>query len=198
MKIYKLVVDGVEKYRYKKGINRVDTSTGFYKIPKALYIVSFVWLAIPLLLYILSCLIGMSAYPLADNARELLISESVCLPLVAFGFFCLMKRWNISALAFSIAPSVALMVALYRNENVSVGFLNDGMGTKYFWLHFAPAILLIIFVLFAGIVGLKTKFDFKKDYNNVLDSMYKRFKEENPNATDAEWTTHLEKGESEE
>ena len=198
MKIYKLVADGVEKYRYKKGINRVDTSTGFYKIPKALYIVSFIWLAIPILLYIISCLIGMSAYPLAENAKDLLISESVCLPLIALGFFCLMKRWNIAALVFNIAPSVALMAALYRNENVSLGFLNDGMGTKYFWLHFAPAILIIVFALFASLVGFKTKLDFKKDYNKVLSSMYTRFIEENPNATDEEWTAHLEKWESEE
>ena len=81
MKYYKSVLDRVEEYRYKKGIVRLNTDSSVYTAGKVLYILSFSWLILFQLIYILGGLLMLSSDRLADNATQLLIALGILTPI---------------------------------------------------------------------------------------------------------------------
>lgn len=196
MKKYQTVINEVLEYRYKKGIVRLDTSSGFYKGGKFLYIMSFIWLMAFQLLYILGSTFLISADKLATNAKELFFSLLILTPLFVLAFILLCLKKHAVALPLNIVLPILEMAQFYRNEMVSLGFLEKGILSKFFWFHFAPSILLIICALIVCLIGIKTTVDFNKDYKKIMESMYLRFKEENPNSSEEDWNNYLINGEN--
>lgn len=190
MKKYQKVVDRVEEYRYKKGIVRVDTSSGLYKTGKILYIISFAWLMAFLLLYIMGITLQMATG--YEIETIVLISPIVIAVIAIVGLLLICFKQHLAGLIVSILYSALNIALFYRDENVLLGIIENGITSKFIWRHFAPAILIIVFALVVCIIGIKTRCDFNKDYKKVMNSMYIKFKEENPIASDAEWQSYLE------
>lgn len=190
MKKYQKVIDRVEEYRYKKGIVRVDTSSNIYKIGKIFYILSFAWLMAFLLLYIMGVVLQMATG--YEIEAIVLISPVVIafLATVALVLVCL-KQYLIGMITniFCSALNIALFLG---DENVVLGIIENGIASKFIWRHFVPSVLIILFTLVVCIIGIKTGFDFRKDYKKVMNSMYIKFKEQKPIASDAEWQSYLE------
>lgn len=195
MKKYQAVCDRVNEYRYKKGIVRLDTSSGFYKGGKFLYILAFIWLMVFQLMYIAGSALLSSAGQLADNAKELLTSLLIITPLLIIGFVLLCIKKHAVALVFNIVLPLFEMAVFYKNEQVSLSFLEGWLTSKFFWFHFAPSILIIICSLIVCLIGIKTALDFNKDYKKIMESMYIKYNEDHPNSTEEDWQNYLKGGE---
>lgn len=195
MKQYQTVINAVLEYRYKKGIVRLDSSSGFYKGGKFLYIISFIWLMVFQLVYILGSTFLISADKLATNAKELFFSLLILTPLLVAGLVLLCLGKHAVALPFNVVLPILEMAQFYRNEQVSLSFLSHGLGSKFFWFHFAPSILIIICSLIVCLIGIKTTIDFNKDYKKIMESLYLRFKEDNPTSSEEDWNDYLINGE---
>ncbi|MBO5200543.1 MAG: hypothetical protein J6B93_04610 [Clostridia bacterium] len=198
MKYYKSVLDRVEEYRYKKGIVRLNTDSSVYTAGKVLYILSFSWLILFQLIYILGGLLMLSSDRLADNATQLLIALGILTPISAIGLVLLCLKQHIASLSVTVLSAVLTMAVFYQNEQVQLSFVSGIFTSPFFWRHFAPAILLIIFAALACGIGIKTALDLKKDYKKVMESMFINFKEKFPEASDSQWQTYLSEGAVEE
>jgi hypothetical protein len=194
MKRYQTIIDKVLEYRYKKGIVRLDTTSGLYKGSKLLYILSFVWLMLFQFIYILGSTFLFFADKLASNAEELFFSLLILTPLFIVGLVLLCLGKHAAALPFGVALPVLEMAQFYKNEMVSLSFLEKGILSKFFWFHFAPSILIIISSVIVCLIGIKTTCDFRKDYKIIMEKMYLKFKEENPNLGEEAWNNFLENG----
>lgn len=190
MKKYQKVVDRVEEYRYKKGIVRVDTASSLYKTGKTLYIISFSWLMVFLLLYIMGITLQMATG--YEIETIVLVSPIVIALLATAGLVLVCLKQHLIALITNILCSVFNIALFLGDENVLLGIIENGITSKFIWRHFAPAVFIIIFALVVCLIGIKTRCDFNKDYKKVMNSMYMKFKEENPIASDAEWQSYLE------
>ena len=80
--------------------------------------------------------------------------------------------------------------ALDKNNAAMIG--KSILSTKYFWFHHAPIILMMFFALILFAIGLVRRINLKKDYEKALSSMFASYSEKNPDASDADWTAHLE------
>lgn len=190
MKKYQKVVDRVEEYRYKKGIVRVDTTSSLYKTGKILYIISFSWLMAFLLLYIMGITLHMATG--YEIETIVLVSPIVIALMATAGLVLVCLKQHFIALITNILCSVFNIALFLGDENVLLGIIENGITSKFIWRHFAPAVFIIIFALVVCLIGIKTRCDFNKDYKKVMNSMYMKFKEENPIASDAEWQSYLE------
>ncbi|MBO5872669.1 MAG: hypothetical protein J6Q56_00500 [Clostridia bacterium] len=190
MKKYQKVVDRVEEYRYKKGIVRIDTTSSLYKTGKIFYIISFAWLMAFLLLYIMGITLQMATG--YEIETIVLVSPIVIALMATVGLVLVCIKQHFIALVTNILCSAFNIALFLGDENVLLGIIENGITSKFIWRHFAPSALIILFTLIVCIIGIKTICDFRKDYKKVMNSMYIKFKEENPIASDAEWQSYLE------
>jgi hypothetical protein len=195
MKFYKSVIKKAEEKNYKKGVVRIDTKSGYYRYSKVLYYISLAWFMVFHLSYIFSNAMAYFFYEQAAKNihTQLFITSLIVLVLLVAGFVCLKLKYHIAAACLTVVGGVSQLVALGSNENVSLAFLNHGvLGNKFFWFHYAPAGLIIIFIAIACFVGVKSHIQFKKDYKKAMASMFESYLAENPNASDVEWQEYLE------
>jgi hypothetical protein len=195
MKRYKSVIKKLEETNYKKGVNRLDTNSDFYKMWKTLHIIGFVWFMFFQLSYIFSNTMALLFFERAGQNVDdgLYITFIAAAILVAAAFVFIKRGWFIPAFLLTATPCMVEMVALSRNEDVSLAFLNHGLlSNKYIWFHYAPAVLLIITGLVICIIGVKTYIHFANDYKIAMASLYAAYTEEHPEISDVEWQQHLE------
>lgn len=196
MKFYKSVKRRMEEDNYKRGIVRVDMTSGYYKTGKLLYFLSLIWF----LVFSGLLLFAHTFFMLSHSDR---INETVDMPLLittwsvfaalVLGAVLIQLKLNIIAVPVNIAACIVQMVRLYKNENVATyGFLENGiLNNKYFWFYYVPAILIIVFSLFLLYVWLNDRIHFVKDYNRTMASMLDDYKSQHPDVSDIEWQQHL-------
>lgn len=195
MKYYKSVLKKVEETNYKKGIVRIDTESGIYKTSRLLYYIAFAWFMLFHGLYLIS---NSTAFFFYEKAAQNIHTELFVSAIIVFVFMIaavvsVARGWHIAAGSLTLIGGVAQMVSFYSNDNVALAFLDKGvLGNKFFWFHFAPPILLILFVLIISTIGIKSSIQLKKDYTRALASMFTKYSEDNKGASDSEWTAHLE------
>lgn len=197
MKFYKSVKLRMEEDNYKRGIVRVDMTSGYYKTGKLLYFLSLIWF------FVFSglLLLAHTFFMLSHNDR---IDRTVDMPLLIttwsvfaallVGAVLIQFKLNIIAVPINVAACIVQMVRLYKNENVATyGFLENGiLNNKYFWFYYAPAILIIVFSLFLLYVWLNDRINYRRDYNRTMASMLEDYKNEHPDVSTIEWQAHLE------
>ena len=196
MKIYRAVIKKVEETNYKKGITRIDTNSSFYKTGKVLYYIAFAWFMFFQTSYLFSNTAAFLFFKkAAENIHEsLYITSLIVFFMMIAGFVFIKLKQHVVAFVLNTAAAILQMSALHKNEMVSLAWLEHGfLSNKYFWFHYAPAILIILFALIIGIVGVKSYIEFKRDYKVAMNSMYTAYLEEHPNTSDIEWQEYLEK-----
>lgn len=195
MKLYKSVIKKLEETNYKKGITRLDTNSGYYKVSKVLYYIAFAWFMFFQISYLFSNTMAFFFFKQAAGNihTELFVTSWIVFALMVAGLVFIKLKFHMAAFFCSAAGGIAQMVALNSNENISLAFLENGfLSNKFFWFHYAPAILIILFLLVACIIGVKSHIHFKNDYKKAMAAMFAKYSEENPNVSDAQWQQYLE------
>ncbi len=194
MRYYKCVLKKVEETNYKKGIVSFDETSSFYRTSKALYILSFIWFMIFHSAYLLGNL-GAFLYPrsIQNINQSLFITSWIVLAVMIAALVLTKYKWQILTFGLTTAGGIAQMVMVgkvdeFRNQTIEHSII----ATKYFWFHHAPIILMIIFAAAMLYVGISRRRYLKMDYEDALRSMFAKYSEENPGASDTEWTAHLE------
>ncbi len=196
MKFYKCVTDAVKEDNYKKGVNRLDTESGYYKVSKRLNILSSIWLMVFQFGLIFGGTTSLLIY--TKNAPNLdmplYITTCISFVLLPVTIFFIKKKWHIHALALNLAVVFAQLTRLYRNDTETTNeFLNNGyLNNPKFWMYFVPGILICLFTLIICLIGIKTRLHFRKDYKEAVEKMFTAYTEEHPGISDVEWTEHLE------
>ncbi len=196
MKLYKSVLKKAEEINYKKGVNRLDINSDFYKVGKKVYAFAFIWFIFFQLSYIFSNTMALVFF--SDGAGKnvdypLYITFVAATVLVVAGYVFLKLKWHIPSFLITAASCLYEIVRLGRNEDVSLAFLNHGfLSNKYFWFHYAPAGLMTLVALVLCVVGVKSYIHLRNDYKNAMSSLYAAYTEKHPEISDIEWQKHLE------
>lgn len=199
MKYYKSVIIKVEEYNYKKGVNRLDTESGGYKACKILYYIAFVWFAALQFMYLSSNTVALLFYKRSAQIIDmpLYITFWAATVLVVAGFVFVKMRWHIAAFAVNTVAPIAEMIMLHRNDDVSLRFLEGGiLNNRYFWSHYFPGGLIILFTLIICIIGVKSHIQFKKDYSVMLQKMYNEYSQKVGTVSDVMWQEYLEQADA--
>ncbi len=195
MKFYNCVIEKLETNNYKKGVTRLDTSSGYYKTGRVLYFLSLIWFGLFHILYLFANTAAIISSPrAAENIDNALYTVSwINLIILLIGLVSTILKVHLVALPLNTLACVLQMRYLYLNEEVNTyGFLENGiLNNKYFWFHFAPAILIILFSLILLIISLKTYIHFRKDYSATVSSMYDNYLETHPTVSGVEWQEYL-------
>ncbi len=195
MKYYKSVTTKVKETNYKKGITRIDTNSSYYNVSKVLYYIAFAWFMFFQISYLFSNTMAYFFFKeAAGNIHtELFVTSWIVFALMVAGLVFIRLKFHIASFSCSVVGAVAQMVVLNTNDNISLAFLEGGfLSNKFFWYHYAPAILIILFLLIACIIGVKSHIQFKNDYKKAMAAMFAKYSEENPNVSDAQWQQYLE------
>ena len=194
MKYYKCVLKKVEETNYKKGIVTFDETSSFYRTSKALYILSFIWFIFFHSSYLLGNL-GTLLYPRSiPNVNVPLVITSCIVLVVMIAALVLIKyKKQILTFALTAVGGIGQIVALsflqdLKNQTIEHSII----ATKYFWFHHAPIILMIIFAAAMLYVDIARRRYLKMDYEDALQSMFIKYSEEHPGASDTEWAAYLE------
>ena len=196
MKFYKSVTARVEQENYKKGVNRLDTSSGYYRASKKLNLLSTIWLMIFQFGLIFGGTTSLLIY--TKNAKNLdmplYIVTCIAFVTVALSLYLIRRKLHAVALGLNLVVVFAQLIRIYHNDTETTNeFLNNGyLNNPKFWMYFVPGILICLFTLIICLIGIKTHLHFRKDYKAVLEKMYETYRVDNPEVSDVEWTQHLE------
>ena len=198
MKLYNSVIRKMEEDNYKKGVyRRIDVNGNYYKTNRLFYYISLAWFGIFQFLYLFgNTVVRFSSPRAAANIDETLYAVSwVTAIALAIGAFLIIKKIHLIAFPLNTAVCIWQMETLYNNEFVNTyGFLEKGLlSNKYFWFHFVPAGLVILFSAVLFFFALYSFICFKKDYNRTLSSMYNNYLQIKPQLSNTQWQEHLEK-----
>ena len=195
MKLYKSVIKKLEETNYKKGVNRLDVNSDFYKASKVVYYIAFAWFMFFQLSYIFSNSMALLFFERAGkNVDDALFITFITVAVLVFaGFFFIKLKWHVSAFIVTALPCVSVMVQLGRNEDVSLAFLEHGfLSNRYFWFHYAPAGMLIVLSALVCAIGVKSYIHFRQDYKIAMAALLDNYKESHPEVSDIEWQAYLE------
>ncbi|MEE0928342.1 MAG: hypothetical protein UIG59_04040 [Acutalibacteraceae bacterium] len=195
MKLYKSVIKKLEEINYKKGVNRLDVNSDYYRVGKTLYYFAFAWFMFFQLSYIFSNTMALLFFERAGkNVDDPLYITFICAAVfVIAGLVFIKLKWHLSAFVLTAVPCAAEIIQLGKNEDVSLAFLEHGfLSNKYFWFHYAPAGLLILLALIVCGIGVKSYIHFRNDYKIAMASLYAAYSVEHPEISDIEWQKHLE------
>ncbi len=194
MKYFKSVLDRIEEYKYKKGVNRLDTDSGEYKTSKVFYFVFYSWFMFFQAAYIFSNTAALIFYQKAAQNVEMslfVVSWVVFAVYIAVAVLLKLKK-HIAVLILNTSAAIAQMIALYKcTDQVPNAMLEGWFNNRYFWMHYIPAILMILIGAFICFIGFKSYFHFRKDYSAVLSLMLEEYKREHDSVSDTEWENHL-------
>lgn len=198
MKFYKSVKRRVEQDNYRLGVTRLDMNSGYYKTGSLLYLVSFICTMVIDGIWLFANGVFLLSHEVdfakAQGEALLIAMASVFVALLA-GFIFIKLKLNFIGAPLNVAAAVTQMIViykLYKNGEVANAFLSGIFNTHYFWLYFAPVILVIVFSLMLFAIYVNDRIGYVKDYNRSLASMLETYKEEHPDVTGIEWQQHLE------
>ena len=196
MKMYKAVLAAVEENNYKKGVTRLDTSSGYYKSSKKLNILASIWLMFFQFAIIFGNTTALLIYTKNAKNVDVALYITTCIAFLAVGasIYLIRRKLHAIALGINIAVVFAQITRIYRNDVETVNeFLNNGyINSSRFWMYIVPGILVCLFTLIICLIGIKTRVHLVKDYKAMLEKMYASYREEHPEVSDVEWTEHLE------
>ena len=161
MKMYDGVIAKVRKIEQKNGIVYMDTDSVLYKLLKWLYVLAFAFSLVINSIYILG------AYWREDTY----ITPLICTVSLILGLICLLKKWHIPAVVFTLPPAV--IICLYFPHLL---VYSNILNPKYYWAHLAPMIVLGVTVLGTAIIDTIAKLKFKKTYMRVINNLYSEYK----------------------
>ena len=195
MKYYKCVLKKVDEINYKKGITKLDESSGLYRASKILYIISFAWFVLFQALYLIAnyiVLIG-NENSIRNINTPLLITSSIVFVMMIAALVFVKYKWQMFTFGLTVIGGIAQIIMVGRVDNFRLETIEHSIiATKYFWRHHAPIILMIIFAAVMLYVGISRRRYLKSDYERALNALYIDFSKDNPTASDTEWTAHLE------
>ncbi len=194
MKYFKFIKPRIEEYKYKKGVNRLDTDSGEYKTAKVFYFVFYAWFMLFQAAYLFSNTVAFISYQKAAANVDVTLFITSWVVFVAYiAVFVLLKsKKHLPVFILNTAAGIAQMIALYKlTDQVPIAMLEGWFNNRYFWMHYIPAILMILVGAFICFIGFKSYFHFRKDYSAVLALMLEEYKREHGSVSDTEWENHL-------
>lgn len=195
MKHYKSVYKKAAEINYKRGITTVDEESSLYRTLKVLYILSFVWFVLFQGLYLISNITVYLGYPASiQNINiPLFITSAIVLPVMITALVFTKYKMQMIPFFLTLAGGITQIVFVNQVDELKLQTVEHSIiATKYFWRHHAPIILMIIFALGMLIIGITRRRYEKGDYQGALSAMFTAFSEENPTASDNDWTAYLE------
>ena len=194
MKYYKCVLKKVEETNYKKGIVAFDETSSFYRTSKLLYILSFIWFMIFHTAYLLGNTFTVFYPRSMQNVNNILFPTSWAVLVAMIAALVLIKyKKQILTFALTAVGGIGQIVALSLLQDLKNQTIEHSIiATKYFWFHHAPIILMIIFAAAMLYVDISRRRYLRMDYEEALQSMFIKYSEEHPSASDTEWAAHLE------
>lgn len=182
------ILEYVEKYKYKYGINYAQDGGKVVKslsvITGAIWVYSFFILALSILSFALNFAAGALDYSKLNNVFVTTIVCAVAMIISAVFFVCKQK---IIGLIIAIITQPFIVLAY---EPISV----YGMGymASFYWKFLVPA---IVFALIAGVllfVLIRAKVKTNKLYDMLVEGLYKQYgTRDGEKLSDSEWDEFL-------
>lgn len=197
MKKYDGVVLRAQMLEYKKGIDYAKPETRLYKWLRALYTVVFAYTFVINLFFVLGMILQVDAgartmEQVSKNIYVVSIATAVALVGVILSYCKLHIAADILCIA---ALPVTLFVFAPLLES-DVYPLEGWFGYKesFYWRHFIPVVVLVIFAVWMLIIVIRAKVLFSRTYKKVCDDLFKVYKSElgeNEIESESSWEEYL-------
>lgn len=189
MKMQESVLRRVRTVEEKNGIKYAKTDGKLYKTLRVLYIITFAYTMAINLLFIAGMALVYGGTDNFKNVANSLISVCVCTAVIIAGFVLSFFRFKLAAGIISIVPEIFLIPVFGSVMRDDLGFM--GFTVSFFWRHFVPLALLVILMTATTVIAVRAKFKTEKQYKRVTDNLYKLYKQNGADITDAQWEEFL-------
>ena len=179
MEMKKNVLDRVRILEEKKGIRYAKKGGPAYSRLRILYTLIGIYTLIIHLLFLLGLWLQYKDFPdQFSGFTGPIIATVICTAAIIAGYVLPRFQWDLIACLISIIPEGVLIVLFGQMMEVEVktGFLNH--KPPYYWRHLAPLALLILFMVIMTVIALREKRILKKQYKQVLETLYAAYREE--------------------
>lgn len=189
MKMQESVLRRVRTVEEKNGIKYAKTDGKLYKTLRVLYIITFAYTMAINLLFIAGMALVYGGTDNFKNVANSLISVCVCTAVIIAGFVLSFFRFKLAAGIISIVPEIFLIPVFGSVMRDDLGFM--GFTVSFFWRHFVPLALLVTLMTATTVIAVRAKFKTEKQYKSVTDNLYKLYKQNGADITDAQWEEFL-------
>ena len=189
MKMQESVLRRVRTVEEKNGIKYAKTDGKLYKTLRVLYIITFAYTMAINLLFIAGMALVYGGTDNFKNVANSLISVCVCTAVIIAGFVLSFFRFKLAAGIISIVPEIFLIPVFGSVMRDDLGFM--GFTVSFFWRHFVPLALLVTLMTATTVIAVRAKFKTEKQYKRVTDNLYKLYKQNGADITDAQWEEFL-------
>ena len=189
MKMQESVLRRVRTVEEKNGIKYAKTDGKLYKTLRVLYIITFAYTMAINLLFIAGMALVYGGTDNFKNVANSLISVCVCTAVIIAGFVLSFFRFKLAAGIISIVPEIFLIPFFGSVMRDDLGFM--GFTVSFFWRHFVPLALLVTLMTATTVIAVRAKFKTEKQYKRVTDNLYKLYKQNGADITDAQWEEFL-------
>ncbi len=117
-----------------------------------------------------------------------IVSVAVANALLIASFILMKLKRRVVSAILAIIPSSFLIVFFGFLSKAEVGedsFL--GFLPLYFWRHFIPLFFILLFSIWMIAIIVRAKRKFNRVYKETEELLYSLYKENNPNASEADW-----------
>lgn len=190
MKKSQNILEYVEKYKYKYGINYavdggklVKTLSVFTAIA---WVYSFFMLAISILSFVLN--FGAGALNYSDFSTVFITTIICTVSMIAAAALFVCKQ-KIIGLAVAIITQPFIVFTYMPISRYGTGYV-----AGFYWKYVIPAVILILISLVLLIVLVRAKVKTNKIYNTLVAGLYKQYgTKDGEKLTEQEWQEFLDK-----
>lgn len=192
MKKYDGVLKRVRFLEKKNGISYAKTDGKLYTTMKVLYSIAGVWTFFMNLFFILGFWLQYDGTDDMPQALNYIITASVCTVFMIAGYVLSCCKIHLAGGILSVIPEIFLIVFFGMILRDTLGFL--GFKLSFYWRHFAPLVLMIIFITVMTVIAVREKVKTNRMYKKVSENLYNMYNISVANGeiiTDEQWDEFL-------
>lgn len=189
MKMQENLLKRVRMIEEKHGIIYAKKDGKLYNALNVLYILTFIYTMAVNFIYIMGLVMRLwvSEDIKYSDYSNIFITVCGCTILLIVGL--IIKKFIIASSALTLPSALFLMLTFSNISKDGTGIF--GLANYYYFRHFIPLVLMIIFVVWMLIIALRADFKTKKQYKKVLDGLYTIFNNSGNELTDEQWQEFL-------
>ncbi len=185
------ILDYVEKYKYKYGIEYAKDGGKLINTLSAisyiLWIYTFFMTAIFIFSTVLMLNVGQADF---NHIANSFITISIGAGVMVVGAALYLCHQKIIGCALTVISQPAMVFAYYHITRDSAGQLN----LSFYWRHAVPAVILLLIAVWIAVVLIRANIKTNKLYDMLVEALYKQYgKQDGESLTEEQWEDFLTK-----
>lgn len=192
MKKYEGVLKRVRMLEEKNGIKYAKADGKLYGTLKVLYTIVGVWALLMNLFFILGFLLQYTGTDSMSKALNYIWISTAGTVLMIAGYVLSCCKFYLTGGILSVLSELLLIPFFGSILKDSIGFL--GFKTSFYWRHFAPLALMLIFMVWMTVIAVKARVKTNRMYKKVCENLYNMYNVSVANGdiiTDEQWDEFL-------